>query len=118
MVKWLPRRGGRGRQWGLAEELESLVWAARTSVATAAAHYVIDAFRFLFLVIETKCGLVLILKTGVLGMLYYVRSTDENAGGSVVDILGKWKYLASCTMYGLLTKTWVVPWLTYFGKQK
>ena len=49
--------------------------------------------------------------------VYLVRSADENVDGSVVEIfwesevIGKPYYVRSP-----LTKTWVVRWLTYFGK--
>ena len=43
--------------------------------------------------------------------LYYVRSVDENEGGSVVDVFGKQEYFANCTMYGPLMKTRVKRWL-------
>ena len=47
-------------------------------------------FCSIFLVIDNHCSLVDIFwKTEVIGKLYYVRSTDENVGGSVVDALWK-----------------------------
>ena len=45
-----------------------------------------NMFRY-FLVIENYCSLVDIFwKTEVIGELYYVRSADQNVGGSVVFI--------------------------------
>ena len=63
------------------------------------------------------CTLFQFWKTEVIGKLYLVRSAYENVGGSVVDIfweseeIGKPYYVRSP-----LTKTWVIRWLTYFGK--
>ena len=40
-----------------------------------------------FLAIENYCSLAdIFLETEVIDKLYYVRSADENVGGSVVDI--------------------------------
>ena len=56
-------------------------------------------------------------KTEVISKLNYVRSTDENVGGSVFDIFWKSEAISKLYItYGSLTKTWVVQWLAYFGK--
>ena len=47
-------------------------------------------------------------------VLFFVLVIDNYC--SLVHIFGKRQYLASCTMYGPLTKPWVVRWLMYFGK--
>ena len=45
--------------------------------------------------------------------LYYVLSTDEDEGGSVVDAFGERENLVTCIMYGPLTKTKAVRRLNY-----
>ena len=60
-----------------------------------------------FFVIENYCSLVdIFCKTEVMSKLYYVRSADENVGGSVVDIcwktevFGKLYYVLSAEQNG------------------
>ena len=81
-----------------------------------------------FLVTENYCSLVdIFCKTEVMSKLYYVRSADENVGGSVVDIFWKngsnwqtvlrtvrWRTVGG-SVVGIFWKTVVIGNCTTYG---